>query len=160
MPDWYVGIDPGATGAIAFYAPASGELVVHDAPVYKIGTRTRLDVHTLALILNNAGVRRVLIEDVHALPNQGVTSMFSFGFAFGAVQAAVATLMLPFELVTPQRWKKLYGLTADKDAARRMACRELPQYAPLWRLKKHHGRAEAALLALLCAKGLLERRSR
>lgn len=163
MSAWYVGIDPGNEGALAFYRPATNQLVIHDTPTHQIRVagrvRNRLDVHRLALILLHDGIRRVLIEEVHALPKQGISSTFTFGFGAGALQGAVAAMQLPMELVTPQHWKRCLGLSGGKDESRRMASRELPAHTALWPLKKHHGRAEAALLALLCAKNLLREKS-
>ena len=83
------------------------------------------------------------------MPAQGVTSSFSFGVVFGAIQQAVAcNFYKPALLVTPQRWKGHFGLDSNKDASRARASELLPAHAHLWPLKKHDGRAEAALLAL------------
>lgn len=153
---WYAGIDPGNGGAIAFYNPTTGRLDIHDMPTHEIcvskKVRRRVDVHALAGLLADYPTRRILLESVGAMPKQGVSSTFTFGFGFGAVQGVLAALHRPMQLITPPAWKKAMGLSGDKDASRRLASRELPQHAAHWPLKKHDGRAEAALLALLCAR--------
>lgn len=147
-----VGIDPGLSGAIAALG-ADGALVVRDMPVHEIavnGSRRRqVDLHELDLFLGlYDGARFAVIEAVHAMPGQGVSSSFAFGFAAGAVQAMVAAHSMPMLLVQSNAWKRHFGLTADKDASRRRASQLMPRHAGFWPLKKHDGRAEAALLAL------------
>lgn len=153
---WFVGIDPGQAGALAFYDPRTDRLEVHDMPTHRVAVgskaRNRIDVYRLGLILMRAGIRCVLIEEVHALPRQGVSSMFAFGFGAGALHGCVGALQLPLQTITPNEWKRAFKLSREKDQARQAASRALPRHAGLWPLKKHHGRAEAALLALFCAR--------
>lgn len=154
-----IGIDPGLHGAIAIF---DGEkLVVHDMPIKKITINKRrrnmLDMPALAeLMLDQDPNDRVVIEAVHAMPAQGVTSSFSFGVVFGAIQQAVACAFYkPAWLVTPQRWKGHFGLDSDKDAARSMAAARFPEYTSVFARKKDDGRAEAALLAAYLADSLM-----
>lgn len=90
----------------------------------------------------------LIIEQVHAMKGQGVTSVFDFGMGFGLWLGIINALQIPYTQVTPQKWKKemMQGI-ADKDAARVMACRLFPMYANQMNLVKHHGRAEALLMA-------------
>lgn len=141
-----LGIDPGVSGAVAVVNDA-GELVqVVDMPVFKIGGKSKIDVHQLGDILARAGGDKAVVELVGAMPGQGVTSMFTFGFATGAVHGAIGALGLPLDTVTPQKWKAHFRLSKDKDEARQLATRKWP-HGPFAR-KMDAGRAEAALIAL------------
>jgi crossover junction endodeoxyribonuclease RuvC len=85
------------------------------------------------------------MEQVHSMPNQGVSSTFSFGRAVGVISAVCELTNYPFHLVTPQRWKKHFGLTADKNEALDLARKLFP--AAKLKLKKDINRAEALLIA-------------
>jgi crossover junction endodeoxyribonuclease RuvC len=92
----------------------------------------------------------VVIEKVGAMPKQGVASVFTFGYGFGVWIGALAALEIPYQLVTPQAWKKLLmaGEPKEKDASRVVARRMWPsQTEESLSRKKDHGRADAALLA-------------
>ena len=156
-PRYFLGVDPGLSGALAFYDPAADELIVHDMPVHTITInrtkKRRLDLYALGMMLDalRNDTARAMVEDVGAMPKQGVASTFAFGFAAGAVQAAIASNIIPMALVRPAQWKRSMGLTSDKDASRRHASMLLPRHAHLWSRAKDDGRAEAALLSYLCA---------
>ncbi|MEA1649203.1 hypothetical protein UAJ10_09250 [Nitrospirillum sp. BR 11164] len=144
-----IGIDPGLSGAIAILS-ADGGLTVHDMPTHRL-TRTELDLSALATIFDNltkATAPVAFLERVGAMPGQGVASMFKFGTCYGALQGLLAAHFIPVTLVTPQSWKRAMGCPAGKDGARARASQLLPRHAGLWPLKKHDGRAEAALIAL------------
>ena len=148
-----LGIDPGLSGACALYGLSS--LSVFDAPTTERevnGKRKRqLDETALATYINvhQPFIRLAILEKVGAMPGQGVTSSFNFGLTYGAIRGILAACGVPFQTVSPQVWKRHFGLLGQpKDASRAEASRRLPGYANLWPLKKHDGRAEAALLAL------------
>ena len=151
-----LGIDPGFTGALALYNPDQNTLVIGDMPT----TTRRMSNKKLRTELNIPAImdwfdrylpvdERITawVEDPHALPKQGITSAFRFGQVCGALQAAVLAYGLPLHLVPPATWKKAMGLSADKVGCQHRASHLLPAHAHLWPLKKHDGRAEAALLA-------------
>jgi crossover junction endodeoxyribonuclease RuvC len=150
-----IGIDPGVSGAIACLVDRE-LLDVVDMPTFselrgKRNVRS-VNVAELADILRGYAVSAlttptVIVEKVHAMPGQGVTSMFSFGEAYAAAYTVPAVLQYPTILIEPRIWKKQMGLTADKQRSRRVATETWPQMAHLFRLTKHDGRAEAALLA-------------
>lgn len=149
-----LGIDPGLSGALAFYDPEANTLVIHDMPTFTVSVNNRqrriLDEDELARILHsNLLMQRIaaVVENVHSMPEQGVASSFKFGVCFGAIRGVLAALQIPRAYVEPSVWKRHFKLTSDKDAARRRASELLPQHAHLWPLKKHDGRAEAALIA-------------
>jgi crossover junction endodeoxyribonuclease RuvC len=164
-----IGIDPGLTGALALYDPASGAPDVRDMPVFVVpkaggsGKRTELDVFGMAAILDewSAWKLRAFVEQVGATPQMGVTSAFSFGGSYWAARMACAAHFIPTELVSPQRWKRDLNVKggADKsDAVRARASALLPLHASFWTRAKDDGRAEAALIALYGAR-ILERKA-
>lgn len=153
-----IGIDPGIGGAVAFYETGGGLLEARDMPTTEVkrGKRTTREVDAAALsdiliwvATENGCVIHVVIERQGAMPKQGVASTFSLGNSFGVCRGVAAALWLPVSYVTPREWKKWAGLIGQpKDASRGRASELLPGYAHLWPLKKHHGRADAALIAL------------
>lgn len=158
MKRWFLGIDPGLSGALAWYDPTYDELDVKDMPTHTVKSngkqRRKIDFRLLAAYVDNSRTftQKALIEEVNAMPGQGVTSMFSFGKAAGAVEMAVAYSAIPYDMVTPVKWKKAMRVTGQKDEARRAASRLMPKHAHLWARVKDDGRAEAALIAYYLAQ--------
>lgn len=138
-----LGVDPGVSGAIAFYYPTIDRISVYDVPV----AGGEIDVANLATIIRNYQPTVAIIEKVGAFPGQGVSSVFNFGRSYGDVRGAICALNIPMHLVSPQKWKKYFGLSSDKDQSRLLAIRLFPLVADQFKLKKHDGRAEAALIA-------------
>ena len=107
----FCGIDPGLSGAIAFLADNGGPVPlladVLDMPVVRReGGKTELDSRALAAIFRKHRPDHVTVESVHAMPGQGVSSMFSFGRGFGVILGVLAALDIPYTLVSPQAWQK------------------------------------------------------
>lgn len=158
MSDEYIiGIDPGITGAIAFFAKGAPQSVV-DIPTMqrnKTGTAQMVNGSALADILLAQHVKHAYLELVKGLPRggsggtaMGATSAFNFGRTFGAIEQALASARIPFTLIPPEVWKRKAGLLhAEKDASRTLAIRIWPKLAPLLQRKKDGGRAEALLIA-------------
>lgn len=149
-----IGIDPGQTGAIAICD--DGVIVdVHDMPVMARAHGSGQEVNTVELAEMLAEVKRFAevpicakIEAVSAMPGQGGSSMFRFGESFGAVKGVVSALGIPYQLITPQRWKKHYGLIGkEKDASRTLAITRFTEIGKKLSRKKDHGRADAVLIA-------------
>ena len=144
-----VGIDPGLSGAIAHMY--DGVIVTVDMPIFEVikakKKQREVDAVQLSTIIANFNPSMIVLEKVHAMPGQGVTSMFNFGRAFGAVEGVVGALRIPITHVTPQRWKSARGLSSDKGESRRRATQLFPASADQWTRVKDDGRAEAALLA-------------
>lgn len=165
---WIIGIDPGLGGAIAQLQVqwdgarlATSLWYVHDMPLVQVGTKRIVDSVALGQALRGPAIQsrhaHAVVERVHAMPGQGVTSMFNFGRALGVVEGALAGLGVPYSLVTPQAWRKRVGLTGGKGDARELArklCGE--QYGKLFARVKDDGRAEATLMALAAAHWLEE----
>lgn len=145
-----IGVDPGLTGAVVAILP-DGAIEFHDMPVLEIKKKTQLDYAGLAHILRryaDRGEATAAIELVGAMPGQGVSSMFKFGQVYGAALATLATLQIPYQCVTPPVWKRAFRLVGeDKDASRSRALEMFPACVEHLRLKKHHGRADALLIA-------------
>lgn len=148
-----IGIDPGLTGAIAFYWPRTNELHIEDMPTApnKKGRRELLHAQ-LAHILKHPIEGPVWLEQVASRPGQGVSSVFRFGQVYGACEMAAAATGRPLHHVTPSAWKKHFNIAAGKDQARGLASQRFPSAAHLFARKKDDGRAEACLLALYGAE--------
>jgi len=151
-----VGVDCGFSGAIAHYCTRTKDLDVVDMPVILNSKgKTEIDIHSLLHLLEpEAKDRMAVVEQVASRPNQSSVATFRFGMGYGALIACVAANKTPMHLVTPQKWKKHFGLTSDKDTSRQLAIQRWPEHYELFKLKKHDGRAEAALIALYGAEVL------
>jgi crossover junction endodeoxyribonuclease RuvC len=149
-----LGIDPGVTGAVAFYFPeAPSRIAVDDVPV----AGGEISAPHLASLIRLYSPSMAVIEKVNAFPGQGVSSVFNFGRSYGDVRGVVGALNIPLHFVSPQKWKKHFNLSSDKDMSRMLAIRMFPSVAEHFKLKRHHGRAEAALIALYGAENIFNR---
>ena len=153
----YIGIDPGFSGAIAFYAPKENIVSIYDMPVYQNAKgKTEINLYELHDILapETDEPHMAIIEQVAAMRGQGVTSMFRFGQSYGATQMAVAAHKIPMQFVTPAKWKKHFNLSRDKGVSRSVAIQRFPKNASDFRRVRDDGRAEATLIALYGAEML------
>ena len=145
-----IGIDCGQTGGIAIVEDGkfiSGKRM----PIIQRGKWKHVDIRALMQWITpettaSRGVTFV-IESVHAMPAQGVSSSFAFGRAAGGVEAWAMAYGLPVEWVSPAKWKKAMGLSSDKQASMD-ACKLHFGAHPFWDVKANDGIAEAALIAL------------
>jgi crossover junction endodeoxyribonuclease RuvC len=139
-----LGIDPGMSGALAFYFPGHPErIAVEDMPV----VAGDVDAVTLAKRIAAMGPDLAFLERVNAMPGQGVSSTFKFGRSYGVALGVIGAAAIPLHLVTPGKWKGHMRLSSDKEQARAMALRLFPACSEHFKRKKDHGRAEAALIA-------------
>ena len=154
----FMGIDPGAFGAVAILDKDSRELVIIDMPTLKVkrGPRVvnQVDAHMLAEAVRPhvTGNEKALLEKTWAMPGQGVSSTYAFGRAGGIVEGVLAGLSVPFQLIPPATWTKSMRTFGGKDGSRQRAQELFPDYAHLFARKKDDGRAEAALLACYAAE--------
>ena len=146
-----MGIDPGLSGGIAVVDSPTGELLHSERmPTVELRGKKIVDAGAIPAVFYHEQddvyleVDRFIIEQVSAMPRQGVTSSFRFGMAYGAVLAFCQRSGLPFELVTPAVWKKHFGLSSSKKASLD-ACQMRFGQGGDWALADD-GRAEAALL--------------
>lgn len=144
-----IGIDPGVTGAVAFLSDELKLLAVFDLPVMTTGKKQQINPYELLRILakEETGTTVVYLEQVSAMPGQGVSSTFGFGVSFGIIQGVVAGLGLPLVMITPATWKRRAGLLGKEKDATRTKMQQLFPQAPLGR-KKDIGRADAIAIAL------------
>ena len=139
------GIDPGASGALAIWD--GHRVTLLDVP--KVGNEPDEQAWAIEWGMRLPWVDHIWVEQVGAMPGQGVTSMFNFGDRFGFVKALAYAAGVPVSFVRPNIWKKGVGIIAkaDKGASRIRASQLFPQHADMWKLVKHDGRAEALLIA-------------
>lgn len=153
-----LGIDPGFHGALAIYktqdiASPADLIEIADMPLEMNNdkkAKLRIDRIAVANFVERwkPHLGLTVIEEVSAMPGQGVTSMFRFGFGAGLVAGIVTANRIPIFFVKPAIWKALSGLSYDKNASIKKAIELFPNSTHLFKLKKHADRAEAALLAL------------
>ena len=144
----YLAIDPGLHGGLAWLTPDGA--FAEATPLLKAEGKNEYDVKTMWLHLD--GMRRegptfAILEKVHAMPKQGVSSTFKFGYGFGLWVALLTAAEIPFELVSPQAWKKVMLADTPKDKlAALVTARRLFPTVDLHR-KADDGLAEALLMA-------------
>ena len=119
-----IGIDPGLSGAIAVLEDKK-VLGIFDMPVMAEGKKNKRQLNSAQLVnviksnINQDEEISVVVEQVNAMPGQGVTSMFNFGQTFGAIKGVCAALKLPIYFVRPSKWKKHFELiNSSKDSSR------------------------------------------
>ena len=150
-----VGIDPGLSGAIAILEN-NKVLNIFDMPVMAEGKKNKKQING-SQIFNEISIRiknykiediNVVIEQVSAMPGQGVTSMFNFGQSFGTLKGICSAMQLPMYFVRPARWKKYFGLiNSEKDASRTKAIETFPYFSSKLSKKKDSNKADAILIA-------------
>ena len=142
-----LGIDPGLTGALVIL-DNKNPIEWMRMPVYMVGKSNRVNAAALAAFINDVGVDSAVIEQVGAMPGQGVTSMFTFGHACGTIMGVLGAIGIPHSLVTPQAWKKQAGIIGkDKDASRSRALQLWPHWRSLDKKGEGQAMADAALMA-------------
>ena len=142
-----LGVDPGASGALAWVSGDGHLIEVADMPVVDVRGKKRVSAADLRALMLRRVVTRVVIEGVGAMPRQGLGSTFVFGYGAGMIEGVATGLAIPVEIVHAATWKRRAGVPADKGAARQMASRMWPGACERFRRVKDDGRAEAALLA-------------
>ncbi len=148
-----VGIDPGLNGAIAILQDKK-VLSITDMPVMADGKKNKRQLNNaqLAEILrkntSEGDEISIVVEQVNAMPGQGVTSMFNFGQTFGAIKGVCAALQLPIFFVRPSKWKKYFELiNSSKDSSRTKAIEMYPYLSNQLAKKKDVNKSDAILIA-------------
>ena len=150
-----IGIDPGISGAICFLQ--NGEISdVIDMPSMADGKKNKRQINSQQ-VFNEVSERIinipkkeiiVVIEQVSAMPGQGVTSMFNFGQSFGVLKGICSAMQLSMHFVRPVKWKKYFNLiNAEKDASRTKAIEIFPYISNQLSRKKDANKADAILIA-------------
>jgi len=150
-----IGIDPGISGSICFFE--DGKILdVVEMPTMTDGKKNKKQVNG-SQIYNEITKRikqtdkkniKVIIEQVSAMPGQGVTSMFNFGQSFGILKGICSAMQLPMYFVRPAKWKKYFNLiNSEKDASRTKAIEIFPYFSSYLSKKKDSNKADAILIA-------------
>ena len=150
-----IGIDPGISGSICFFE--DGKILdVVEMPTMIEGKKNKRQVNG-SQVYNEISKRikkidkrdiKVIIEQVSAMPGQGVTSMFNFGQSFGILKGMCSAMQLPMYFVRPAKWKKYFNLiNSEKDASRTKAIEIFPYYSSNLSKKKDSNKADAILIA-------------
>ena len=150
-----IGIDPGISGSICFFK--DGKILdVIEMPTMTEGKKNKKQVNG-SQIYNEILKRvnkfekndiRVIVEQVSAMPGQGVTSMFNFGQSFGILKGICSAMQLPIYFVRPAKWKKYFNLiNSEKDASRTKAIEIFPFFSSNLAKKKDSNKADAILIA-------------
>ena len=150
-----IGIDPGIAGAICFLENGEVKDVI-DMPTMAEGKKNKRQINGRQIFneillrienyeLNNINV---IVEQVSAMPGQGVTSMFNFGQSYGVIKGICAAMQLPIFFVRPAKWKKHFDLiNSQKDASRTKVIEMFPKISPILSRKKDANKADAILIA-------------
>ena len=150
-----IGIDPGITGAICFFEDGEVKDVI-EMPNMADGKKNKRQING-SQIFNEISVRikdiskkevLVVMEQVSAMPGQGVTSMFNFGQSFGVIKGICSAMQLSVHFVRPAKWKKYYSLIkCEKDASRTKVIEIFPYISSKLSKKKDSNKADAILIA-------------
>ena len=150
-----IGIDPGISGAICFFEDGQVKEII-DMPVMADGKKNKRQING-SQIYNELLKRTnkfqkkdiiVVIEQVSAMPGQGVTSMFNFGQSFGVLKGICSAMQLSMFFIRPAKWKKYFGLIkTEKDASRTKVIEIFPYISSELSRKKDSNKADAVLIA-------------
>ena len=150
-----IGIDPGLKGAICILK--DGKILdVFDMPVMPVGKKNKSQVNGSQIFneiqkaITNEDKKdiKVVIEQVSAMPGQGVTSMFNFGQSFGVLKGVFSAMQIAMDFVSPVKWKKYYNLiNTHKDSSRTKAIEFFPYISHKLSRKKDANKADAILIA-------------
>ena len=150
-----VGIDPGISGALCFFS--NGNIIdVIDMPTMAEGKKNKKQVNGRQIFNEILNIKNsfaghkinVVVEQVSAMPGQGVTSMFNFGQSFGVIKGICSAMELPIFYVRPAKWKKYFNLiNAEKDASRTKVIEMFPKISKKLSRKKDNNKADAILIA-------------
>ncbi|WP_075506056.1 crossover junction endodeoxyribonuclease [Candidatus Pelagibacter communis] len=150
-----IGIDPGISGSICFLEDGIIKDVI-EMPTMIEGKKNKKQVNG-SQIFNEISSRiktyekkniKVVVEQVSAMPGQGVTSMFNFGQSFGILKGICSAMQLPIYFVRPAKWKKYFNLiNSEKDASRTRAIEIFPYFSSNLSKKKDSNKADAILIA-------------
>ena len=150
-----IGIDPGISGAICFFEDGQVKEII-DMPVMAEGKKNKRQVNgpqtynEISSRINKFSKKdiTVVIEQVSAMPGQGVTSMFNFGQSFGVLKGICSAMQLSMFFIRPVKWKKYFGLIkTEKDASRTKVIEIFPYISSELSRKKDSNKADAVLIA-------------
>jgi crossover junction endodeoxyribonuclease RuvC len=138
-------IDPGLNGALAWVRDDLSIVEIEDMPLVGNEVNAKL---VFDLIAAYGRIKIAVVERQQAFPKQGASSGFKLGVSYGATLGVLAAMQVPVALRTPSEWKPRLKLSRDKERSRQAALQRWPAESSRFHLKKHEGRAEAALLGV------------
>ena len=150
-----IGIDPGISGALCFFEDGQVKEII-DMPVMADGKKNKRQINAsqtyneISKRINKLPKKDIIvvIEQVSAMPGQGVTSMFNFGQSFGVLKGICSAMQLSMHFVRPAKWKKYFGLIkTEKDASRTKVIEIFPYISSQLSRKKDSNKADAILIA-------------
>ena len=150
-----IGIDPGISGAICFFEEGQVKEII-DIPTMAEGKKNKKQINgpqiynEISLRINKLKKKDIVvaIEQISAMPGQGVTSMFNFGQSFGVLKGICSAMQLSMYFIRPAKWKKYFGLIkTEKDASRTKAIEIFPYISSQLSRKKDLNKADALLIA-------------
>ena len=150
-----IGIDPGISGAICFFEDGKVKEIL-EMPTMADGKKNKRQINGRQIFneissrINSYNLKNinVVVEQVSAMPGQGVTSMFNFGQSFGVLKGICAAMQIPMYFVRPAKWKKYFNLiNSEKDASRTKAIEIFPHFSAQLSRKKDSNKADAILIS-------------
>ena len=150
-----IGIDPGISGAICFFENGQVKEIIN-MPVMADGKKNKRQINgpqtynEILKRINNYPKKDIIvvIEQVSAMPGQGVTSMFNFGQSFGVIKGICSAMQLSMFFIRPAKWKKYFGLIkTEKDASRTKVIEMYPSISNQLSKKKDVNKSDAILIA-------------
>ena len=150
-----IGIDPGISGAICFFEDGQVKEII-DMPVMADGKKNKRQINgpqvynEILKRINKLQKKDIIVvmEQVSAMPGQGVTSMFNFGQSFGVLKGICSAMQLSMFFIRPAKWKKYFGLIkTEKDASRTKVIEIFPYISSQLSRKKDSNKADAVLIA-------------
>ena len=150
-----IGMDPGISGAICFFENGEVKEII-DIPIMADGKKNQRQINgpqvynEISSRIKNTPRKEivVVIEQVSAMPGQGVTSMFNFGQSFGVLKGICSAMQLSMRFIRPAKWKKYFGLIkTEKDASRTKVIEIFPYISSQLSKKKDSNKADAILIS-------------
>ncbi len=150
-----IGMDPGISGAICFFENGEVKEII-DIPIMADGKKNKRQINgpqvynEISSRIKNTPKKEivVVIEQVSAMPGQGVTSMFNFGQSFGVLKGICSAMQLSMRFIRPAKWKKYFGLIkTEKDASRTKVIEIFPYISSQLSKKKDSNKADAILIS-------------
>tara|TARA_Y100000780_G_C13535843_1_gene359475 strand:+ start:27 stop:521 length:495 start_codon:yes stop_codon:yes gene_type:complete len=150
-----IGMDPGISGAICFFENGEVKEII-DMPNMADGKKNKRQINgpqvynEISSRIKNTPKKEivVVIEQVSAMPGQGVTSMFNFGQSFGVLKGICSAMQLSMHFIRPAKWKKYFGLIkTEKDASRTKVIEIFPYISSQLSKKKDSNKADAILIS-------------
>ncbi len=147
-----ISFDPGINGAFAVLTTGGALIDCGDLPIVGVGKKATLNIPEIAEIVREWNCSESVIEQVGAMPGQGVSSMFRFGEAYGMLQGVLGSLSIPITRIRPVEWKRYHRITGKgsdgAEQARQKVIDRFTKHHGLFARKKDHGRADACLIGL------------